>query len=285
MDLSLHRHNEAIRDWMERGRSNAPPTLDEDSPISDTPLPSTLFTSLVREQGGTEEVQEWADETIGDTHLGKRKTRLGPSDRKGKRVKITDQIEEEGEDEDSDDNTTDPSAGDDGSHGDAGLYGAGGSGAGGSGTGGSGAGYWRSTGGSRRFTHSTQHSYHDAPHSQRETISGRRRSVSFPVQDGIRSSNSSGSSNYPTGQDLVYNPYAWQWQPSQRTYGPSPPSGEAPPSIMYVYGNYGPPPPPYSNLSNMYPPGPQYGYGQVPAAPVCSFALWISIYLSFLFSR
>jgi hypothetical protein len=25
--------------------------------------------------------------------------------------------------------------------------------------------------------------------------------------------------------------------------------------------------------------------GQVPAAPVCSFALWISIYLSFLFSR
>ncbi|ONM60411.1 hypothetical protein ZEAMMB73_Zm00001d022404 [Zea mays] len=266
MDLSLHRHNEAIRDWMERGRSNAPPTLDEDSPISDTPLPSTLFTSLVREQGGTEEVQEWADETIGDTHLGKRKTRLSPSDRKGKRVKITDQIEEEEEDEDSDDNTTDPSAGDDGSHGDAGLYGVGGSGAGGSGTGGNGAGDWRSTGGGR-FTHSTQDSYHDAPYSQRETISGRRRSVSFLVQDGIRSSSSSGSSNYPTGQDPVYNPYAWQWQPSQQTYGPPPPSGEAPPSIMYGYGNYGPPPPPYSNLSNMYPPGPQYGYGQVPAAP------------------
>jgi hypothetical protein len=35
-----------------------------------------------------------------------------PSDRKGKRVKITDQIEEKEEDEDSDDNTTDPSAGD-----------------------------------------------------------------------------------------------------------------------------------------------------------------------------
>jgi hypothetical protein len=87
MDLSLHRHNEAIRDWMERERSNAPPTLDEDSPISDTPLPSTLFTSLVREQGGTEEVQEWADETVGDTHLGKWKTRLGPSDRKEKRSK------------------------------------------------------------------------------------------------------------------------------------------------------------------------------------------------------
>jgi hypothetical protein len=56
MDLPLHRHNKAIRDWMERGRSNAPPTLDEDSPCSNTPLPSTLFTSLV--QGGTKEVQE-----------------------------------------------------------------------------------------------------------------------------------------------------------------------------------------------------------------------------------
>jgi hypothetical protein len=121
---------------MERGRSNAPPTLDEDSPISESPLPSTLFTSLVREQRGTGEVQEWADETVGNIHLGKRKTRLGPSDRKGKRVKIINQIEEEEEDEDSNDNTTDPSAGDDGIHGDAGLYGAGGSGAGESGTGG-----------------------------------------------------------------------------------------------------------------------------------------------------
>jgi hypothetical protein len=78
-------------------------------------------------------------------------------------------------------------------------------------------------------------SYHDAPYSQRETISGRRRSVSFPVQYGIRSSRSSGSSNYPTGQDLVYNPYAWQWQPSQRTYGPPPPSGEAPPLVWKLW--------------------------------------------------
>jgi hypothetical protein len=97
-----------------------------------------LFTSIVHEQGGTEEVQELANETVGDTHLGKRKTRLGPSDRKGKRVKVTNQIKEEEEDEDNDGNTTDPSAGDDGSHGDAGLYGARGSG----------AGDWRSTGGS-----------------------------------------------------------------------------------------------------------------------------------------
>jgi hypothetical protein len=73
---------------MERGRSNAPPTLDEDSPSSDTPLPSTLFTSLVHKQGVTEEVQEWVDETVGDTHLSKRKTRLGPSELKVKNGQI-----------------------------------------------------------------------------------------------------------------------------------------------------------------------------------------------------
>jgi hypothetical protein len=29
-------------------------------------------------QGDTEEVQEWTDETVGDTHLSKRKTILSP---------------------------------------------------------------------------------------------------------------------------------------------------------------------------------------------------------------
>jgi hypothetical protein len=33
-------------------------------------------------------VQEWVDEIVRDTHLGKRKTRLGPSERKGKNVKF-----------------------------------------------------------------------------------------------------------------------------------------------------------------------------------------------------
>jgi hypothetical protein len=51
-------------------------------------------------------VQEWADETVGDTHLSKRKIRLGPSDRKGKSVKITNQTEEDEEDEDNDNDTT-----------------------------------------------------------------------------------------------------------------------------------------------------------------------------------
>jgi hypothetical protein len=111
-----------------------------------------------------------------------------------------------------------------------------------------------------------------------ETISGRRRSVSFPIQDGIHSSSSSGSSNYPPGQDLVYNPYAWQWQPGQG------PSGEVPPSIMYGYGNYGSPPPPYLDLSNMYPSDHGMGMDKFTLHRYVIFALWISIYLSFLFS-
>lgn len=54
-------------------------------------------------------------------HLSKRNTRVGPSERKGKMVKFTDEIEEE-EEVGSDDSTTNPSVGDgedddDGSHG------------------------------------------------------------------------------------------------------------------------------------------------------------------------
>jgi hypothetical protein len=36
------------------------------------------------------DVQEWANTTVSDTHLGKRKTKMGPSERKGKRVKFAD---------------------------------------------------------------------------------------------------------------------------------------------------------------------------------------------------
>jgi hypothetical protein len=36
------------------------------------------------------DVQEWANTTVGETHLGKRKTKIGPSERKQKRVKFVD---------------------------------------------------------------------------------------------------------------------------------------------------------------------------------------------------
>jgi hypothetical protein len=71
---------------MENERSNAPQTLDEDSMHSDTLVPSMLFTYIAHSHGDTEDVQEWADTTAGDTHLGKRKTKLGSSKQKGKKL-------------------------------------------------------------------------------------------------------------------------------------------------------------------------------------------------------
>jgi hypothetical protein len=88
MDLSLHRHNRAIHDWMERGRSNVDPTLDEDSSYSDTPVPIKLFTSIAQKYGDIEDIHGWADTTVGDAHLGKRKRKLGPSESKVKKLNL-----------------------------------------------------------------------------------------------------------------------------------------------------------------------------------------------------
>jgi hypothetical protein len=73
---------------MKRGRSNAPPTLDKDSSHSDTPVHNRLFASISHEHGDIEDVHEWTDTILCDTHLGKRKIKLGPSEHKGKRVKF-----------------------------------------------------------------------------------------------------------------------------------------------------------------------------------------------------
>ena len=73
MDLSLYRQHSAIREWMEKGRSNGPPTLDEDSDYSDSPIPSQMFTSLAHDGDESPlDVTGWAEKNIGDTHLGKR---------------------------------------------------------------------------------------------------------------------------------------------------------------------------------------------------------------------
>ena len=59
MDLSLHRHNEAIRDWMERWKYNAPPTLDEDSSHIDTLVSNKLFMSIALQHRDIEDVHAW----------------------------------------------------------------------------------------------------------------------------------------------------------------------------------------------------------------------------------
>ena len=54
MDLSLYRQHSAIHEWMEKGRSNAPPTMDEDSEFSDTPLPIKEWTNIAAAHGDTD---------------------------------------------------------------------------------------------------------------------------------------------------------------------------------------------------------------------------------------
>jgi len=39
---------------MEKGRSNAPPTMDEDSEFSDTPLPIKEWTNIAAAHGDTD---------------------------------------------------------------------------------------------------------------------------------------------------------------------------------------------------------------------------------------
>jgi hypothetical protein len=85
MDLSFYRQQSTIQDWMEHSRSNAPPTLDEDSDISDVPLPNPMFTSLAEDN---ENLEQWAGENVGDTHLGKRKIKVLRSQRPEKKEKI-----------------------------------------------------------------------------------------------------------------------------------------------------------------------------------------------------
>jgi hypothetical protein len=90
MELSLYDAQNLIRDWMEHGRSNEAPLLDEDDTQSDTPMSSRVViecddaTSLQKITGKASLI-EWADETIGDTHINKRKQKTMKKKGKGKK--------------------------------------------------------------------------------------------------------------------------------------------------------------------------------------------------------
>jgi hypothetical protein len=76
MELSLYDAQNPIRDWMEHDRSNVDPLLDEEDTQSDTPIMSRLVTegddsTTLRRITGKSSLVDWADETIGDTHIGK----------------------------------------------------------------------------------------------------------------------------------------------------------------------------------------------------------------------
>jgi hypothetical protein len=73
MELSLYNDQNLIRDWMEHGRSNADPLLDEEDTQSDTPIASRLVTECddsrtLQKITGKSSLVDWTDETVGDTH-------------------------------------------------------------------------------------------------------------------------------------------------------------------------------------------------------------------------
>ncbi|KAK3118492.1 hypothetical protein QOZ80_9BG0700110 [Eleusine coracana subsp. coracana] len=90
MELSLYDQSNLIRDWMEHGRSNAIPLLDEESTESDTPIPSRM----VIEDDTSSELQRITRTSslakhVGDTHIGKRKLLSMRRKEKGKKQKKT----------------------------------------------------------------------------------------------------------------------------------------------------------------------------------------------------
>jgi hypothetical protein len=76
------------------GRSNAEPLLDEEDTESETPIPNRMVTQdddrrTLRQITGTPSIVGWAEQNVGDTHIGKRKLKTGPRKNKGKKAKTT----------------------------------------------------------------------------------------------------------------------------------------------------------------------------------------------------
>ena len=81
-----------MREWMEYGRFNRAPVLDEDDDDGDIPLPSHIVRDQInlldlREVAGDDSISDWARKNVGDTHLGKRKLQKGPMKGHPKRPK------------------------------------------------------------------------------------------------------------------------------------------------------------------------------------------------------
>jgi hypothetical protein len=92
MELSLYDSQNPIRDWIEHGRSNKDPLLDVEDTKSDTPILSRIVTQgddsrTLQRITGKSSLFDWADETVGDTHIGKHKQKTMTKKGKGKKKK------------------------------------------------------------------------------------------------------------------------------------------------------------------------------------------------------
>ncbi|TVU12808.1 hypothetical protein EJB05_46468, partial [Eragrostis curvula] len=163
MELTLLDESNPIRDWMEHGRSNGPPLLDEEATDSDTPIPSALVLQETEQLEGiniAESIVSWAEDTVGDTHIGKRKHQT-TTKRKGKKQKRVDaSVVASDASTDEDGNKSPPSAGDDSGNTTAAVH-----------TSQPPPSPIRFTG-ETYFTHATQDQDHGAPTEKRTTMSG-----------------------------------------------------------------------------------------------------------------
>jgi hypothetical protein len=74
---------------MKHSRSNEEPLLDEEDTQSDTPILSRIVTQgddsrTLQRITGKSSLVDWADETVGDTHIGKHKQKTMRKKGKGK---------------------------------------------------------------------------------------------------------------------------------------------------------------------------------------------------------
>jgi hypothetical protein len=92
MELTLIDASNPIHEWMEHVRSTVQPELDEKSPKTDAPIPSSMVIAITDPQylqcrTGSQSVSQWAQKNIGDSHKGKRNTyAMGPK-RQSSRLK------------------------------------------------------------------------------------------------------------------------------------------------------------------------------------------------------
>jgi uncharacterized membrane protein YgcG len=173
-EVSFYDRSNPVREWMEYGRSNLPPVLDEDSDEMDVPLPSHLVRYIIfiyiqmcvyvspvlcdsfvcvgsdqidpddlRQATGHDCISDWARRNVGATHLGKRKMQMVPPKghdkrHRGKGKAVTSDTETEDEQYQSQDSGDDDSGDDDSAN--DGASGSDGGGAGGTDGGGGGSG-------------------------------------------------------------------------------------------------------------------------------------------------
>jgi hypothetical protein len=68
--------------------------LDEEDTESNTPISNRMVTQdddtqTLRQITCASSIVDWAEQNVGDTHIGKRKLKTGPRKDKGKKTKMT----------------------------------------------------------------------------------------------------------------------------------------------------------------------------------------------------